>query len=83
MAKTFPMQENDFSILAALSVTNIDTIPVIPIFFDVSLCCTSHPSGSRLVDETIKTQQPLPLFADQKNFGSRPCPIGCFRSFGY
>jgi len=31
------------------SVTNIDTIAVISIYFDVSLCCTSHPSGSRLV----------------------------------
>jgi hypothetical protein len=71
-----------FFLALMLIATDIDTIPVISFFFDVSLCCTSHPSGSRLVVEVVEVQQPFPRFADQKNFGSRPGPIGCFRSRG-
>jgi hypothetical protein len=41
---------------------------------------TGHPSGSRL---SPKGAAPLPLSADQKIFGSRPCPsVFWYRSRG-
>jgi len=42
----------------------------------------SHPSGSKLLSKGWRIKQLFPRFADQKNFGSKPCPIGCFRSRG-
>ncbi|MFA7062465.1 MAG: hypothetical protein WC156_16795 [Pedobacter sp.] len=38
--------------------------------------------GKKRVTDVADAEQPLPRFADQKTFGSRPCPIGCFRSRG-
>ena len=50
-------------------VISILTIAEISIGFGYSLCCTSHPYGLRSLERPFLPQ------ADQKTFGSRPCPI--------
>jgi hypothetical protein len=48
-------------------------------FCDVSLDCTSHPSGSRSAEKReLLLCNPCPLPRAQKIFGSRPCPNRLF-----
>jgi hypothetical protein len=50
-AKTFPMQEKEVFQALPFSVIGIVIMLLFLSCFDVSLCCTSHPSGSRLLSK--------------------------------
>jgi hypothetical protein len=42
--------------------------------YDVSLCCIQSPIGIKTVLAVFVIRS-LPHFADQKTFGTRPCPL--------
>jgi hypothetical protein len=60
----------------SLSVIFIFTIAAVSFGFGVSLYCTSHPSGLRPLVKLF-IHDPFRLLADQKIFGSMPCPGVC------
>jgi hypothetical protein len=64
-----------FETLLFLAVIAIRTIAVISSLYDVSLSCIQSPIRIKAVKEVFAVR-PLPPFADQKTFGSRPCPLG-------
>jgi len=51
----------------------IITIAAVSFGFGVSLHCTSHPSGLRSLVKRLSID-PFRHLADQKIFGSMPCP---------
>jgi hypothetical protein len=63
------------------AATSIFTNTVVSIGFDVSLCCTKHPSGSR-PSIILLLDDPSYFSAGQKIVGSIPCPRVFDRSHG-
>jgi len=61
---------------SSLAVIFIRTIAAVSFGFGVSLHCTSHPSGLRSLVKLF-IHDPFRLMADQKIFGSMPCPRVC------
>jgi len=70
------MQEKRFFQALLFSVTGIVTIAAISFSFRCQPLLHQSPIRIKAVVEVVGVQQPFPRFADQKTFGSRPCPIG-------